>query len=60
MIKPDEFNSKLEELQNNYTELYEMFEYLDKSRDEYKRTLMEDDLVYKQYLNYLNKFIDEE
>ena len=35
MIKPDEFNSKLEELQNNYKELYEMFEYLDKSRDEY-------------------------
>jgi hypothetical protein len=34
--------------------------FYDKSRDEYKRTLMEDDLVYKQYLNYLNKFIDEE
>jgi hypothetical protein len=30
----------------------------DKSRDEFQRTLMEDDSVYKQYLNYLNKFIE--
>ena len=32
--------------------------FYDKSRDEYKRKIMEDDTVYKQYLNYLNKFIE--
>ena len=32
--------------------------FFDKNRDEYKRKIMEDDIVYKQYLNYLNKFIE--
>ena len=30
----------------------------DKNRDDYKRIIMEDDIVYKQYINYLNKFIE--
>ena len=33
--------------------------FYDKSRDNYKSVLIEDNIVYKQYLNYLNKFIDE-
>ena len=32
--------------------------FYDKSRDEYKKVLMEDISVYKQYINYLNKFIE--
>jgi hypothetical protein len=32
--------------------------FYDKNRDEYKRIIMEDDTVYKQYINYLNKFIE--
>ena len=32
--------------------------FSDKNRDEHKRKIMEDDIVYKQYLNYLNKFIE--
>lgn len=35
MIKPEEFNNKLEEIKNEYKELYEMFDYLNNSRDEY-------------------------
>ena len=35
MIKPDEFNSKLLEIQDEYKDTYEMFDYLNKSRDEY-------------------------
>lgn len=30
----------------------------DKSRDKYKRIIMEDDMVYKQYINYINKFFE--
>ena len=30
----------------------------DKSRNDYKRTIIEDNEVYKQYHNYLNKFIE--
>ena len=30
----------------------------DKNRDDFKRIIMEDDIVYKQYINYLNKFIE--
>ena len=33
--------------------------FYDKSRDNYKSVLIEDNIVYKQYLNYLNKFIDD-
>lgn len=32
--------------------------FYDKSRDQYKRIIMEDKSVYKQYTNYLNKFIE--
>ena len=32
--------------------------FYDNNRDEYKRIIIEDDIVYKQYINYLNKFIE--
>ena len=32
--------------------------FYDKNRDDFKRIIMEDDTVYKQYINYLNKFIE--
>ena len=32
--------------------------FYDKSRNDYKRTIIEDNEVYKQYHNYLNKFIE--
>ena len=32
--------------------------FYDKSRNDYKRTIIEDNEVYKQYNNYLNKFIE--
>ena len=32
--------------------------FYDKSRNDYKRTIIEDNEVYKQYKNYLNKFIE--
>lgn len=35
MIKPEEFNSKLLEIQDEYKDTYEMYDYLDKSRDVY-------------------------
>ena len=33
------------------------FIFNDKNIDEFKRNIIEDDLVYKQYINYINKFI---
>ena len=35
MIKPEDFNSKLLEIQNEYKDTYEMFDYLNGSRDLY-------------------------
>ena len=32
--------------------------FFENNREKYERTLMKDDIVYKQYLNYLNKFND--
>ena len=32
--------------------------FYDKSREPYRKILIEDISVYKQYLNYLNKFIE--
>lgn len=34
------------------------FIFNDKNIDEFKRNIIEDDLVYKQYINYINKFIE--
>lgn len=34
------------------------FIFNDKNIDEFKRNIIEDDLVYKQFINYINKFIE--
>lgn len=32
--------------------------FYDKNKDEYKKNIIPDDIVYKQFVNYLNKFIE--
>ena len=56
MIKPDEINSKLEEIQEYYKETYEMFDYLNHSRDSYilqNIDLEKENKTYKKLCIYL-------
>ena len=32
--------------------------FYENNKDKYERIIMKDDIVYKQYLNYLEKFCD--